>query len=483
MWSDSEYIHKRRLLFTSLAIGVLMSVYWILSKNNALIFDDYSNIFLAKNNSYEELFRFFPEKRYNDRCIAVIFIKLLYDIFGLNAQGYHFVFVLLHCFNVALVYKIIAILMIDQNRENKLICSCTGAAVFGIYPISLMAVSWISAEYEMVCSVFYLLCIFFYLKSKRDQKYRGFYSLACILMFYLALRSKEMAIVLPVIFCIYELGIYFNKKEKIQNIKLLILLLAIMCVFGGILFSKTDVSSLPEDNPYFQNYSFVGMLKSAVQYLLLYFDLNNPNFTYTDPSLSSWFGLILVVLIILYGIISLIRRRTISILLSICLIGVSLAPVLPLVNFRHRLYLYIPSIFVGITIAYVVMEIIQNKKQYETAFSATILFIILLILTNCAPGVQNLRKAWLEYCSNDMVDREQILKQKTLVDGCNVYIKGATNGYNIFFYGPGNSIRLFLNADNINVILVDEFPEEPELPYVLWEYEQGSLKEFDRDES
>ena len=67
------------------------------------------------------------------------------------------------------------------------------------------------------------------------------------------------------------------------------------------------------------------------------------------------------------------------------------------------------------------------------------------------------------------------------VEGSHIYVKGAEGEYNIYFYGPGNSIKLLFDEPSYDISLVNEFPDNPEIPYVLWEFENGITKEVFRD--
>lgn len=469
---------ERKRLLLLLFTGILFSVSWILTTDNGFLFDDYSNILMAKNQSYAEIFTFFPVQRYNDRCLAVMFVKLLYDIFGLNIQAYHFAFVGIHYVNVIIVYKILREYVLKEG-PSKEYSAIIGAGIFGIYPISLMAVSWVSAEYEMVCSFFYVLCMYFYLKYKHNDKYNNFYGALCILCFYCALRSKEMAIVLPVLGILYELKESIeNKKIKFSNV--LKIALVIMLIFAGILFSKKEVSDLPTDSPYYQDYSLGAMITSAIRYLFLYFDLENSAFAYDGVNIWGCMGAVLVVLLVVYGIVVLVRYKQMGVICGILMIGVSLAPVLQLVNMQHRLYLYIPSIFIGITIAVWLQEFFEGRLK-KHANVITVGIILGLVLVNYAPGVVTLKSTWITYCDEDKESIKSLMKQETLPVECKVYVKGASEGYNIFSYGPGNSVKLFQDNPTIEVELVDEFPKNVENPYVFWEFENGRIVEVKRD--
>lgn len=79
---------------------------------------------------------------------------------------------------------------------------------------------------------------------------------------------------------------------------------------------------------------------------------------------------------------------------------------------------------------------------------------------------------------------KQIERLGNIPKFCNIYIRGAGQEYNVISpYGPGNSIRFLYERNDMECTVVDEFPEDPEAPYIFLDYVDGNFYEVQRDES
>ena len=102
-------------------------------------------------------------------------------------------------FHVAnLVLHLIAILLAIEiaRRVTDLRTSLFAGALFALDPIHVEAVAWISGGTELLCSVFVLGSVLAYLKSA--ESHPSAWITASVLLFGIALFSKETAIVTPV---------------------------------------------------------------------------------------------------------------------------------------------------------------------------------------------------------------------------------------------------------------------------------------------
>jgi hypothetical protein len=98
-------------------------------------------------------------------------------------------------------------------------------------------------------------------------------------------------------------------------------------------------------------------------------------------------------------------------------------------------------------------------------------------------GIIGFREYWKEFCRQDAYTLEQLARIEKPSKNCKFYVKGASDGYNTFFYGPGNSLKLLFDDNSINTELVDDFPDNPEKPYIFLEYNNGNVTEISRSSS
>ncbi|OQW95042.1 MAG: hypothetical protein BWK79_03720 [Beggiatoa sp. IS2] len=140
-----------------------------------------------------------------------------YAIFGLNPWGHHLTNIVIHCLNTILVGILVIILMTWQrglawtnaNVENHqvLFAAVIAALLFGIHPQNVESVVWI-AERKNVLSQFFLLlgilCYGFYVKGPSTKiRYYGY--LTTFGCFILALMSKPIAVVFPLILMLIDI--------------------------------------------------------------------------------------------------------------------------------------------------------------------------------------------------------------------------------------------------------------------------------------
>jgi tetratricopeptide (TPR) repeat protein len=138
-----------------------------------------------------------------------------YLLWGLDPFGYHLTNLALHAANTALVY-VLALRLFHvawgrvpgESANNLRIGAALAALLFGVHPLRVESVVWITDRLDLVCGLFYLLAILMYLrgveaKSTDVVRSRRFYW-AAVAMFALALLSKSMAVTLPAVLLVLD---------------------------------------------------------------------------------------------------------------------------------------------------------------------------------------------------------------------------------------------------------------------------------------
>lgn len=158
--------------------------------------------------------------------ITLISYAIDYQIWELDAWGYHFTNVLIHVLNSLLVF------LVFRKLETSLIVATTVALLFGIHPMHIESVTWISERKDVLYVLFILLAWLSYLKFRSTVKTNRWlwYGLILIL-FTLSILSKPIAFVFPVVLVLSD---YLQDKkfnwQSISN-KIPIGILAIIAVF------------------------------------------------------------------------------------------------------------------------------------------------------------------------------------------------------------------------------------------------------------
>jgi len=161
--------------------------------------------------------------------LTILSFLFEYHLFKLNPFGYHLTNLILHLFNCLLVFWLVYIL------SRKISVSCITAILFGIHPLQVESVAWISGRKNMLYAFFFLgamICYLYYLRKDKALKYYFF----AIFLFVLSLLSKSMAVTLPLVFFVldYSLDRKADKSIFIEKVPhfILSLVFGIIAVFG-----------------------------------------------------------------------------------------------------------------------------------------------------------------------------------------------------------------------------------------------------------
>ena len=131
-----------------------------------------------------------------------------YKIFGLFPAGWHFTSILLHLLATWLVFRLCRALLGESHTAAALLAS----AIFGLHPIHVEAVAWVSSVTEPMSACFFLGSFLCFLKFRRVNKLT--WMTASVLLFAGSLCSKETAIILPLVIAFYLLLFSEDKSEE-----------------------------------------------------------------------------------------------------------------------------------------------------------------------------------------------------------------------------------------------------------------------------
>ncbi len=164
--------------------------------------------------------------------LTLLSLTIEINLFGTDATHFHLVNLVIHIFNVLLVFWFIYLL-------TKRIEICVIVALFfGIHPMHVESVSWISERKDVLYTLFFLGSLIAYLKYLKDgTKYK--YLCYSVILFLLSLLSKSAAVCLAPIIVLIDY--YLSRKFVLKTIieKVPYFLLAI--IFGIV--SLTSQSS------------------------------------------------------------------------------------------------------------------------------------------------------------------------------------------------------------------------------------------------
>lgn len=147
-----------------------------------------------------------------------------YSIWGADPFGHHLTSVFLHSINTFLVVTIVFVLWHEagkrsENSDESLnfkgyaLATVTGL-LFGLHPIHVESVAWISERKDVLCAFFFLLSVYLYIQYVKKTRmnhpdsltasFTNKYYIFTLLTFILALLSKPMAVTLPAVLIILD---------------------------------------------------------------------------------------------------------------------------------------------------------------------------------------------------------------------------------------------------------------------------------------
>lgn len=216
MTGRPEYGSRLWLLAAACAL-IAVAVYLPTLDNGFVNFDDHT--YVSKNPHLRSpdigFIKWAFGSLYPDNWLPLVMLSYGVDfaIWGLDPRGYHLTNALLHGLNVFLVMLLAAGLfkkVIPENGKVLIACALVGA-VFGLHPLHVESVAWVTERKDVLYALFWLLSLIAYVKFTSAGKAgrRELYYGLCLCCFLLSLMSKPMAVTLPAVLLIldyYPLG-------------------------------------------------------------------------------------------------------------------------------------------------------------------------------------------------------------------------------------------------------------------------------------
>jgi Flp pilus assembly protein TadD len=353
------------------------------------VFDDVYSI--SDNPIIKDLANFISRPdgyaAYSNRYIGYLTFALNYRLGGLDVRGYHIVNLAIHLINALLVYLLVILTFKTDRLKNSSIAGSAGfialfaAALFVAHPVETQAVTYIVQRLASLAALFYLAALVFFIKARaalgREKTGRlavVFFYFLSLLSAALAMKTKEIALTLPLIVLLYEL-FFLEGRVKKRLLFLLPMLITFLIIPlsmisirepAGLLLSAINKASTNSNLPRL-DYLFT-QFNVVVTYLRLIFLPVNQQFDYDYPISHSLFEPhtlgSLILLMCLFGAAILIFMRSrkggdgalrlvsFGILWFFITLSVE-SSVIPIkdVIFEHRVYLPSVGIFMALASA------------------------------------------------------------------------------------------------------------------------------------
>jgi len=117
-------------------------------------------------------------------------------LFGLNPGAMHFVNVLIHAANTALLFTLLL------RLTKKIWAAAFIAALFAWHPLHIQSVAWISERKDVLSTFFGLLTLLAYAKFAQENSRRDYW--LALIFFALGLMAKQMLVTLPFVMLLLD---------------------------------------------------------------------------------------------------------------------------------------------------------------------------------------------------------------------------------------------------------------------------------------
>ena len=262
-----------------------------------------------------------------------------HHLFGGNATGYHAVNILLQAANALLVWRLLKRLDIPG--------AWLAGLVFGIHPVHVASVAWISELKNLFSLFFALLSILFFLELDPKRLHNSATAYAASLVFFaLALLSKTQVVFFPIVLflCAWWRDKKSSGTKSTQNLRrdtirslpffLLAIVLGLVTMWfqnRGIGEEEIVIGSLPRRfvNAAMAIWWYAAHLFAPVRLMAIY-----PNWQFDSPQVLEWLPLIGLIAI-LAGLWHWRNRGTRGAFFAVGCFVVSLLPALGLVRMAY----------------------------------------------------------------------------------------------------------------------------------------------------
>lgn len=370
----------RIALSLCLILVIVYSAFLPSLKNGFLNWDD--DRYVTENtvirslslDNIKEVFASFSTGNYHP--ITMLFYSFEYKLFKLNPFGYHFNNLILHSLNCLLVFWLIFIL------TGRFSVSLITAILFGIHPLQVESVAWISERKNILYAFFFLgamVSYLFYLLQGKKLKYYFF----CLSLFILSLLSKSMAITFPIVLFIMD---YLSRRkidktmfvEKIPFFALSILF-GIIAIFGA----RSSWAFRQESG-----YSLLSMLNVASYGIVFYLSkiflplkLSCLYPYYGGENILFLYSTVTVVILLAAVIVS--AKHSRKIIFGSAFFIFTLFPVLQFIPIGDVIvadrYVYVASIGIFYILAEAIFRLFSNKIMRYRFKQAVLLTALILI--------------------------------------------------------------------------------------------------------
>ncbi len=408
--SSQKLAERRKLVLALMLIAIAAWLAYINTLNNEFVFDD---VKIIRDNTtirslstvpeiFANMFVYRPLKGQGTRIdpsyrpVRYLSYALDYQLTRLSPTGYHVSNILYHIIASALVFLVL------KRLTGHFGAALAAALLFVVHPVHTESVAYLTGRKDVLCTIFFLLAFLSFLKYRHRPGAR--HAILLPVFFALAFMAKEMAITLPAVMLLYDLGLYLKEKKgrlaefargllSRSNLAVYLPTVLLALFFGATALLLKNPGGMGDE--YVGRWggslyiSSITMLRGVSHYVRLLFVPLGLSADYSfnafpvsrslfDP-ITTLFSLWLLAALTALGIAMLLKKRFLA-GFAILFFFVTLIPVLQIAPLPERLaerFLYLPSVGLMLLAA---MGLAWLLKRGGSARSGAIAVTVLLIV-------------------------------------------------------------------------------------------------------
>jgi len=157
-------------------------------------------------------------------------------LWGMNPKVFHINNVILHLLCTFFAYKVLLELKLSKTA------ALIGALFFGIHPMRVESVAWVTERKDVLFGAFYLPAIWLYIKAVKNKVEQPAKNWLILILFAFSLFAKIQAVALPLSMLVVDY--YFNRKIEFKLIteKAVYFLMSLAVGLLGIYFLAQNKS-------------------------------------------------------------------------------------------------------------------------------------------------------------------------------------------------------------------------------------------------
>ncbi|MCE5210493.1 MAG: tetratricopeptide repeat protein [Deltaproteobacteria bacterium] len=379
-------VGKQKLIVYIVLIIAALVVYWQVSQFDFLNYDD--PVYVTENSHIQSGitlkgidWAFSTTHAEFWHPLTWLSLMFDYELYGLNAGGYHVTNIILHILSVLLLFRLF------HRMTGALWKSAFVAAFFALHPLRVESIAWISERKDVLSAFFWMLtlCLYvYYVEKPAIKRY-----LLVLFSFICGLMSKPMLVTLPVIMILLDywpLKRFESQKGSLflWQLREKIIFFIVSAVFSIItIYAQPGIST--NDLSFPLESRIINALGSFVVYIGKTFWPGNLTVCYPFIAQApAWqvSGAVLLILAVSAAVI-LANRRWPYLFAGWFWYAVALLPVIGIIpggyNAMADRYVYLPSIGIAIMMAWGVPLLFKSENLCKKIlFPAALAFLIIM---------------------------------------------------------------------------------------------------------